>query len=166
MQSDITARTFEGIEFVERRIAHNLTDYDRIPKELAAAYGTPASAVLPIDAQLGELVRLLIAVNSRCSYCAILHAGEARKLGVIEAKVDGIAAWRQSSLYSIAELAAFEYAEALSHERHRDIQRAHDALAAHFDQTGIEALMMVVINMNMWTRIFLARGRTPRAAID
>lgn len=162
MESGITARTFEGIEFVDTRIDHDVTDFVALPKALAAAYGTPAGPELPLDEELGELVRLLVAVNSRCAYCTILHASEARRMGVSSAKIDGISAWRESSHFAAAETAAFAYAEVLSYERRAEIQDAHDAIREHFDDAGVEALTMVIINMNMWTRLFLAQGHTPR----
>ena len=162
MDSGITSRNFPGIEFVQTRIAHNETDFDTIPKAMAAAYGTPAGPNLPLDEQLGELVRLLVAVNNRCAYCTILHASAARKLGIPDTKVDAISAWRQSLHYTDAETVAFAYTEALSNQRHADIQGAHDQLREHFDNAAIEALTMVIINMDVWTRLFLARGHSPQ----
>ncbi|PRB14832.1 carboxymuconolactone decarboxylase family protein [Microbacterium sp. MYb62] len=163
MDSEITARHFEGIEFVDTRIDHDETGFDAIPRAMAAAYGTTAGASLPLDPQLGELVRLLVAVNSRCAYCTILHAQEARRLGIPSVKVDVISAWRESSQFAETETAAFAYAEALSGLRQGDIQSAHDELRRHFDDAAIETLTMVIINMDVWTRLFLARGHTPRS---
>ncbi|MFC4138441.1 MULTISPECIES: carboxymuconolactone decarboxylase family protein [unclassified Microbacterium] len=163
MSTGITSRTFEGIEFVDTRIDHNETGFDALPKAMAEAYGTPAGPVLPLDQELGELVRLLIAVNSRCAYCTILHAGEARKMGIAAVKIDAISAWRTSSHFTEPEAAAFAYAEALSGLREGDIAGAHDGLRPHFDEAAIEALTMAIINMDVWTRLFLARGHTPRS---
>ena len=160
--TEITARTFEGIEFIDTRIDHNVTGFDERPRAMAAAYGTTAGPDLPLDEQLGELVRLLIAVNSRCSYCSILHAREARRLDIPDAKVDAIAAWRESSHYTEAEMAAFAYAEALSGNHQQDIHSAHEGIREHLDDAGVESLTMVVINMDVWIRLFLARGHTPR----
>ena len=162
MAAEITSRVFDGIEFVDTRIAHNVTDFDALPRTMAAAYGTTAGPVLPLDEKVGELVRLLVAVNSRCSYCTILHAQEARRLGISAVKIDAISAWRESSHFSDAEVAAFGYAEAISAEQHEEIQPASEAIRRYFDDAGVEALTMVIINMNVWTRLFLARGHTPR----
>lgn len=162
MEPEITARTFDGIEFIDTRIDHNVTDFDALPRALAAAYGTTAGPSLPLDEEVGELVRLLVAVNSRCVYCTILHASEARRLGIPAVKVDAISAWRESSHFTAEEVAAFAYAEALSGLRHGDIQAAHDGIRRHFDDAAVEALTMVIINMDAWTRLFLARGHTPR----
>lgn len=164
MDPDITSRTFDGIEFVDTRIDHNTTGFDVIPKALAAAYGTAAGPSLPLDEQVGELVRLLVAVNSRCSYCAILHAAEARRLGIAAVKVDAVAAWRVSSHFTPQEVAAFAYTEALSELRVADIDAAHRTLRQHFDEAAIEALAMVIVNSDLWARLFFARGYTPRVA--
>ena len=37
----------------------------------------------------------------------------------------------------------------------------HDRAAAHFDSTEIAELAAIIINMNVWTRLELARGATP-----
>lgn len=162
MDDDITSRRFEGITFVDTRIDHNETNFDALPKAMAGAYGTSAGPRLPLPPDLGELVRLLIAVNSRCAYCSILHAGEARRMGIPAVKVDAISAWRESAHFTGAEMAAFAYAEALSGLHRADIQSAHDGLRPHFTDAQVEVLTMVVINMDVWTRLFLARGHTPQ----
>lgn len=165
MDAEITARRFDGIEFVDTRIDHNETGFDAVPRAMAAAYGTTAGPSLPLDPQLGELVRLLVAVNNRCAYCTILHAQESRRLDIPSAKVDVISAWRESSQFTDAEVAALAYTEALSGLRQGDIQPAHDELRRHFDNAAIEALTMVIINMDVWTRLFFARGHSPQQAL-
>ncbi|SEE83736.1 hypothetical protein [Ruania alba] len=73
---------------------------------MAAAYGTPATDVLPLDPILSELVRLLVSVNSRC-------------------------------------------------------QQTYEGIRRHLDNAGVEALTMATITMEVWVRLFLARGHSP-----
>lgn len=159
MADEITKRGFDGIEFVQIRIDHNETQYDEIPRALAAEYGSGNADNLPLDPKLAELVRLLVSIRSRCAYCTILHSKEARDLGILPAKIDALPAWRETQVFTEAEMAALNYAEVISDENEREMQAAHDQLSGQMDAAQIEALLMVIVNMNVWTRIFLAQGR-------
>lgn len=163
MTEEITQRQFEGVEFVQKRISHNETGYDDIPKELAARYGSGNADNLPLDPQLAELARLLVSVNSGCVYCTILHSKEARDLGILQAKIDVLPAWRETQLFTEQEAAVLSYTEAVSGLKQAEIQSAHEQLSKHFDKAQIEALLMVVVNMDLWSRIFLAQGRQPKS---
>ncbi len=68
-------------------------------------------------------------------------------------------------MFSEAEQAALQYAEALTRVCDTTVRRAfqqhHDALAAHFDEAAMREIVGVVINMNIWTRLKLAEGAMP-----
>jgi alkylhydroperoxidase family enzyme len=68
-------------------------------------------------------------------------------------------------LFSAAECAALEYAEALTRAVDTTVrqafQRYHDSLALHFDETAMLEIVGVVVNMNVWTRLKLAQGAMP-----
>lgn len=162
MTEEITERRFEGIEFVHSRITGNETGFDDIPKQLAAKYGSGNFKNLPLNPQLAELVRLLVSVRDACAYCTILHSKEARDLGIPQAKIDVLPAWRKSLLFTEAETAALHYTEIVSDQDAREIQAAHDRLHQHFDNSQIEVILMLIVNMKVWTTMFLAQGRQPR----
>jgi AhpD family alkylhydroperoxidase len=129
----------------------------------AAAFGYTAE--LALDRQLAQLVRLRVAQINNCTYCLDVHYGVARDVGVPQAKIDCLTAWWETQLFSDAERAALEYAEALTRASDTSVgqafQRYHDALAAHLDETAMVELVGVVVNMNIWTRIKLAQGAMP-----
>lgn len=132
----------------------------------AAAFGYTAQ--LTVDAQLAELVRLRVAQINNCTYCLDLHYRVARDLGVPPAKVDSLTAWWETRLFTDAERAALEYAEALTRASDTTVrqafQRYHDELAAHFDEVAMLEIVAVVLNMNVWTRLKLAEGAMPALA--
>ena len=78
----------------------------------AAAFGYTAE--LTLDGQLAQLLRLRVAQINNCTYCLTVHHRAARDIGVPQAKVELLAAWWETQLFSDPERAALEYAEALT----------------------------------------------------
>ncbi len=148
------------VEFVDTRFDPNLTPFHDLARQLAAAFGHTAD--LALDPELAQLLRLRVAQQNGCAYCLILHSKKARDIGVGESRVDNLGAWWQSQLYSDAERAALAYGEALTDGNSPGFQARHDALAALFSQREIAEIAAIVINMNVWTRLKLAQGATPR----
>jgi AhpD family alkylhydroperoxidase len=132
----------------------------------ADAFGYTAD--LRLDRQLAQLLRLRVSQLNNCTYCLNLHYEAAREAGIPRAKIDTLTAWWETELYSEAEQAALRYAEALTRaadtDRDQAFQRFHDALAANFSREETIEIVGVVVNMNVWTRIKLAEGATPRTA--
>jgi AhpD family alkylhydroperoxidase len=129
----------------------------------AAAFGYTAE--LTLDGRLAQLLRLRVAQINNCTYCLDVHYGAARDIGVPQAKIDFLTAWWETGLFSAAEQAALEYAEALTRVSDTTVARAfqqyHDKLAAHFDEAAMLEIVAVVVNMNIWTRLKLAEGAMP-----
>ncbi len=129
----------------------------------AAAFGYTAE--LGLDGQLAQLLRLRVAQINNCTYCLNVHHSAARNIGIPQMKIDLLTAWWETQLFSDAEQAALEYAEALTRASDTTVTQAfqqyHDELAAHFDETAMREIVAVVINMNIWTRLKLAEGAMP-----
>jgi AhpD family alkylhydroperoxidase len=134
-----------------------------VAKAGAAAFGYTAE--LTLDGQLAELLRLRVAQINNCTYCLTVHYRAARDLGIPQAKIDLLSAWWETRLFSDAERAALEYAEALTRASDTTVtqsfQQYHDRLAAHFDEAVMLEIVAVVVNMNIWTRLKLAEGAMP-----
>ena len=129
----------------------------------AAAFGYTAE--LTLDGQLAQLLRLRVAQINNCTYCLTVHYRAARDVGVPQTKIDLLTAWWETRLFSDAERAALEYAEALTRASDTTVTQAfqqyHDRLTAHFDEAAMVEIVAVVINMNIWTRLKLAEGAMP-----
>ena len=134
-----------------------------IAKAGAAAFGHTAE--LSLDRGLAQLVRLRVAQINNCTYCLNVHYGAARDIGVPQAKIDFLTAWWETRLFSDAERAALEYAEALTRASDTTVTQAfqqyHDRLSTHFDDAVMLEIVAVVVNMNVWTRLKLAEGAMP-----
>jgi AhpD family alkylhydroperoxidase len=129
----------------------------------AAAFGHTAE--LTLDGQLAQLLRLRVAQINNCTYCLNVHYGAARDVGVPQAKIDFLTAWWETRLFSAAERAALDYAEALTRASDTTVTQAfqqyHDKLTAHFDEAAMLEIVGVVVNTNVWTRLKLAEGAMP-----
>jgi AhpD family alkylhydroperoxidase len=129
----------------------------------AGAFGYTAQ--LSLDVQLAELVRLRISQINNCTYCLGVHYRVAREMGIPQGKIDCLTAWWETRLFTDAERAALEYAEALTRACDTTVaqafQRYHDNLRRHFDDRAMLEIVGVVLNMNIWTRLKLAEGAMP-----
>jgi AhpD family alkylhydroperoxidase len=129
----------------------------------AAAFGYTAE--LTVNGQLAQLLRLRVAQINNCTYCLTVHYRAARDAGVPQAMIDLLSAWWETQLFSDAERAALEYAEALTRASDTTVMQAfqlyHDRLTAHFDEAAMVEIVAVVVNMNIWTRLKLAEGAMP-----
>ncbi|WFL78275.1 carboxymuconolactone decarboxylase family protein [Altererythrobacter arenosus] len=146
-------------KFEDRRFDPDLTPFHDLAKQLAGAFGYTAD--LDLDGKLAQLLRLRVAQLNTCSYCLILHSKAARDQDIETAKIDNLASWWESDLYSPPERAALAYCDALTAGKGRDFQPVHDEVAEHFSQKEIAEMAAIVINMNLWTRLKLAQGATP-----
>ncbi|GAA2056862.1 carboxymuconolactone decarboxylase family protein [Leifsonia soli] len=149
-------------EFSNRRIQPELTTFHALAEEMAHSFGYTAE--LTLEGKLAELVRLRVAQVTPCSYCLVLHTRVVLECGVPVEKVAHLASWRESEMFSAAERAALAYTEGLTTYDLKAFQELHDALTEHFNPTEIAELAAVIINMNVWTRLKLAEGATPRFA--
>ena len=142
------------------RFDPDVTPFHGLAKQMAKAVGYTAE--LKIDKHLAQLLRLRVAQKNECAYCVILHAKTAREIGIDAAKVDNISSWYNSELYSNKEKVTLAYCDVLNDGIAKDFQHYHDTLTTYFDEQEIAEIAAIVINMNLWTRLKLAQGATPK----
>lgn len=111
------------------------------------------------EGSLRGLVRLRASLMNGCEYCVLLHSAELRKLNETAERIDGLAEWRNSDLYTKRERAALAWTEAVT-----DIQDGHapdvlyDEVRAHFSDVETVNLTLVITTINAWNRCDLAGG--------
>ncbi len=94
-----------------------------------------------------------------CSVCVDMHAKALRKAGESEERVFAVAAWRETPFFSDAERAALALTEALCRlpDQADPVPDAiWDAVAEHFDETQLGALVLDIANINVWNRLNIA----------
>lgn len=114
------------------------------------------------EGSLRALVRLRASLMNGCEYCILLHSAELRKLNEPAERIDGLAEWRDSDLYTKRERAALAWTEAVT-----DIQDGHapdvlyDEVRAHFSDAETVNLTLVITTINAWNRIAISLGAYP-----
>jgi len=141
-------------------------DLTTLARHGADAFGYKAH--LRIDRKLAQLLRLRVSQINNCAYCLNLHYEAARDAGVARPVIDTLTAWWETDFHDGATRAALAYTEAITRVADATATdhfgERHEALAEHFSPEEILEIIGIVINMNVWTRLKLAEGATPRLA--
>ena len=149
----------ESIKFINTNFDPSNSEFMTAAVAMAKAYGYTAD--LKLDKELAQLIRLRVATVNKCSYCGILHQETARKLNILQAKIDNLGSYWHSELFSKKEKAALEYTDVLNEGTSSNFNEFHLKLTAFFTEEEIAEIAYITINMNLWTRIKLAQGQIP-----
>jgi AhpD family alkylhydroperoxidase len=117
----------------------------------ATADGLPAATV--------NLVHLRVSQINGCSFCALMHASDARKAGETDERLDTVAAWRDTPFFTGAERAALALAEAatrLADQPNPVPDEVFQQAAAHYDELALSALLLQIALINSWNRLNVA----------
>ena len=136
------------------RISWN--DFDRAAPAVTVALRALGQAVddSGLDKSLTELIKLRASQINGCAYCIQYHLNLARRAGVVPAKLDLVAAWREAGIYGARERAALAWAEALTRMAERPVCDAvYTELQAQFSETEIAFLTSAIGAINAWNRI-------------
>jgi AhpD family alkylhydroperoxidase len=125
------------------------------PQALAGLRKTKqALADGPLGLDLLELVNLRVSQINGCAYCMGLHASALRERGEPAARLDALAGWHASALFTPRESAALGWAESLT-----NVASTHAAdddyagLLPHFSAAEISDLSFTVALMNAFNRV-------------
>lgn len=171
----VDARTpgvdIELIRTVEARRGGQLLNLDRQllhSAPLARGWNSYLGAIRTggaLDGGLRELAILLVAVLNRAPYEFFQHAPVALDEGVSQAKIDAVAAWRESTEFSGVERDVLAYCEAMTLQ----VQVAaplFDAVHAHFSDRELVELTATVAAYNMVSRFLEALQIEPETETD
>ena len=107
-----------------------------------------------LDKSLTELIKLRASQINGCAYCIQYHLNVARGVGVVPAKLDLVAAWREAGTYDARERAALAWTEALTRMAERPVCDAvYAELQVQFSETEIAFLTSAIGAINAWNRI-------------
>ncbi|MFZ6747753.1 carboxymuconolactone decarboxylase family protein [Undibacterium sp. Ren11W] len=110
-----------------------------------------------VGRELIELVYLRVSQINGCAFCLKKHAKALRELGVSQEKLDMLAGWHASAIFSSKEAAALAWAESLT-----AISTTHapdalfEALREHFSDQQISDLSFAIANMNALNRLAIS----------
>jgi AhpD family alkylhydroperoxidase len=103
-----------------------------------------------------ELVHLRTSQVNGCSACVNAGARSARKAGVTDEQLFTVAAWREAPYFTDTERAALALAEAATRLADRADpvpDEIWEAAAAHYDEPGLAALVLMIAVTNLFNRV-------------
>ena len=112
-----------------------------------------------------NLIYLRVSQINGCAYCVDLHARDLRKAGETDARIDGLAGWYDSPLFSDREKAALAWVEAVTRiEGTRAPDAAWSELREHFADKELADITYAAALMNAWNRVAIAFRHGPEGA--
>ena len=134
----------------------SMHDYHKAAPQVFDALRALGQAVADsgLAKDLVELIKVRASQVNGCAYCLQFHLNEARKLALPAAKLDQLATWHESPVYSPRESAALAWTEALCRMPAGPVAEAdYTGLQAQFSEKEIVFLTAAIANINAWNRI-------------
>ncbi|TQJ89501.1 carboxymuconolactone decarboxylase family protein [Streptomyces sp. SLBN-31] len=116
------------------------------------------------DPALAELVVIRASQLNHCAFCLDMHLALARRHGVAEKQLDLLAAWEEAGddVFDERERAALALTEAVTVLTEGFVPDAvYERAARHFDEAGLAHLVALVVAINNWNRVMVARRILP-----
>ena len=146
-----------------------MTQRMRIDKAAPAAYRAVSALEAycrdNVDGRLFHLVKLRASVLNGCSFCVDMHSTDMLDEGEDVRRVVGVAAWRESNLFTPEERAALDLTDAVTRLGDHGVpDDVWDAAAAAFTEEELANLLVAIGTINVWNRIAVpTRTPPPRA---
>ena len=114
-----------------------------------------------VEQSLLDLVSFRVSQINGCAYCLDMHSKDLRAHGETEQRLYMLDAWRESTMYSNRECAAFAWAEAVTKlEKNNVPDDVYEEVLSQFSEEELVDLTMAVLAINCYNRINVA-FRTP-----
>jgi AhpD family alkylhydroperoxidase len=110
----------------------------------------------PLPKSIRELVSLRASQLNGCGWCVDMHTKEAAAAGEEAVRINLVAAWRESTVFSEAEQAALAFAEEgtrLADAYQGVSEETWDLVRKHFDDDQVAALVCLVAVINAANRL-------------
>jgi AhpD family alkylhydroperoxidase len=126
----------------------------RFLKYLTSANKVVSESTLPAATQ--ELVRLRASQINGCGFCVDMHTKDAAHAGETPLRLNLVAAWRESTVFTDAERAALEVAEQgtrIADASGGVTDEAWANAAKHYDDEQLAALVSLIALINAFNRV-------------
>lgn len=114
-----------------------------------------------LDHRLLELVKLRASQINGCAFCVDMHARDAKTAGETDKRLNAVAVWRESPLFTRQERAALAWTEAVTLV---SVDHVPDEIftwvSKSFSGKALVDLTMAIIAINCWNRLAVT-FRTP-----
>jgi len=134
-------------------------DFPQFKNLAPAVYAGMAAVTSAINASgfpkdLAELLKIRASQINGCAFCCQFHLTQARAVHVAQTKLDLIAVWRDTPIFSSRERAALAWTEALT--KMADAapdESVYKTLQTEFSESEIAHLTSAIGLINAWNRI-------------
>ncbi|MBI2240253.1 MAG: carboxymuconolactone decarboxylase family protein [Magnetospirillum gryphiswaldense] len=123
------------------------------PAYQALYAASEALAASSLGAGFKHLIDLRVSQINKCLFCQNLHADWGLRDGVGQDRLDAVADWAKSDLFTPAEKSAFAWAEALTRQQEESVPALLADLRGHYSEQQIAELTMIVGVINAWNRV-------------
>jgi AhpD family alkylhydroperoxidase len=115
-----------------------------------------------LDQSLRDLVNIRASQLNGCAFCVDMHVKEARLHGERDLRVHHVPIWRESTLFSERECAAFAWTEALTElPEHGISDELYEQTRAQFSEKELSDLTFAISVINSWNRMNVAFKTVP-----
>jgi AhpD family alkylhydroperoxidase len=136
-----------------------LDPFAAAPQQMKAWLTTSMAVAGSLDPTLVHLVEIRASQINGCANCINMHAADAREKGETEQRIYLLSAWREAPCYTDRERAALGWTEALTRLSERpELERAYEALKAHFSEEEQVKITLMINVINGWNRIAVGFG--------
>jgi AhpD family alkylhydroperoxidase len=140
------------------------TAYARLAPDVVAALAALGKAVddSGLEKGLTELLKVRASQLNGCAFCLQYHLNQARKEAIAGPKLDLLATWRDTAIFSNRERAALAWTEALTGMNQAHIpEHLYRETCEAFEPAEVAHLTASVAAINAWNRIAGALRFTP-----
>ncbi|MBI2508844.1 MAG: carboxymuconolactone decarboxylase family protein [Betaproteobacteria bacterium] len=125
---------------------------------VAILYGMIDRRSSPVEPALRSLITVRVSQINHCPFCVDLNSATLMERGASPEKVEALARWRESELFSQRERAALDYAEAMTLSQGGVDDGLMDRLRRHFGDDAIVELTGLVAFQNLSSKFNAALG--------
>jgi len=129
---------------------------------LALLYGALDRRSSPIEPALRSMVTVRVSQINWCSFCVDINSATVLKRGISRHKLDNLASFRESELFSAREKAALAYAEAVTYSDRKPDGSQLEVLQRYFTDDAIIELTGLIAFQNMSSKFNAALGVDPQ----
>ena len=128
--------------------------YKLQPQLLKSQLDLGEAAAQALEPKLVHLIKLRVSQLNGCAFCMKMHAAEAREDGEAQVRLDVLAGWRETRLFSSREQAALTWAESqtLIAESKEISDTTYQYVSEQFSPEELANLTALVIEINGWNR--------------
>lgn len=118
-----------------------------------------------LDKTLLHLVDIRASLLNGCGFCVDMHVKEAKIHGERELRIYHVSIWRESTLFSERERAAFEWVEAVTKlSKHGVSDKVYNLVREQFSEKEISDLTFAIAAINAWNRLSISFRSVPGSA--